>query len=176
MDLNFLLIGLIVLAVVNMVWGYNKGLVKAMVSFISLVIICVIASLLAYGISSYTEGNIINVVLMIVLLLVLVTVHLLLSVLFISAKLVVKLPVVHIADKLLGILFGLLETVLILWTIYTFVMMMDLGAIKDTIVEWTYENPVLTWLYRHNYLARGIERLLGEFDFVPLAEILSLGK
>lgn len=176
MELNYLLIGLIVLAVINMVWGYNKGLVKAVVSLISLVVICVIASLLAYGISSYTEGNLLNVVLMILLLLALVTVHLLLSVLFISAKLVVKLPVVHIVDKLLGIVFGLLETVLILWTIYTFVMMMDLGVIKDMIVEWTGQNSVLTWLYRHNYLAYGIERLLDEFDFIPLAEILSLGR
>lgn len=176
MSLNFLLIGLIVLAVINIVRGYKKGMVKAIISLVSLVILCVIVSLLAYGISSYNDGNLFHVALMLVLLLVLGSVHLLLGVVFFSAKMVVKLPVVHFADKLLGILFGLLETVLILWTIYTFVMMMDLGVIEDMIVTWADENPVLTWLYQYNYLAYFIERLLGEFDFVPLAEILSFGR
>ena len=172
-SINFLLLGLIVLAVINIVRGYMKGLVKAVISLVSLVVLCVVILLLAYGISSYNDGNVFHVVLTVVLLLVLATVHILLSVVFLPAKIVVKLPVVHFVDKMLGILFGLIETVLILWTIYTFVMMMDLGVIEDMIVTWTDQNPVLTWLYRYNCLAYGIERLLGEFDFVPLAEILS---
>lgn len=176
MDLNYLLIGLIILAVINIVRGYKQGMVKAVISLVSLVILCVIVSLLGYGISSYNDGNFFHVALMLILLLVLGTVHILLGVVFFSAKIVVKLPVVHSVDKLLGILFGLLETVLILWTIYTFVMMMDLGVIEDMIVTWTDQNPVLTWLYKYNYLAHFIERLLGEFNFVPLTEILSLGR
>lgn len=173
---NFLLLGLIVLAVINIVRGYKKGMVKAIISLVSLVVLCVVAVLLAYGISSYNDGNFFHVALMIILLIVLGLVHHLLSVVFFSAKMVAKLPVVHSLDKVLGVLFGLFETILILWTIYTFVMMMDLGVIEDMIVTWTDQNPVLTWLYKYNYLAYGIERLLGEFSFIPLADILSFGK
>ena len=53
-------------------------------------------------------------------------------------------------------------------------MMMDMGAIGQTILTYTEGNQVLTWLYQHNYLARWISVFLEEFDFVPLMEILNL--
>ncbi len=175
-SVNLLLIGLIVLAIINMISGYKKGMVRAVISLVSMVVLCVVAVLLAHGISSYNDGNVFHVVLTIILLTVLGVIHHLLGVVFFSAKLVSKLPVIHFLDKLLGIVFGFLETILILWTVYTFVMMMDLGVIEDMIVSWTEKNAALTWLYQRNYLAYGIERLLSEFSFIPLAEILSLGQ
>lgn len=175
-SINLLLIGVVILAIINVVTGYRKGMVKAIISFVSTVILCVVAVLLAHGISSYNSGNAFHVALTVVLLVVLGLVHHLLFVVFSSAKLVVKLPVIKSVDKLLGIVFGFLETILILWTLYTFVMMMDLGIIEDLIIAWTEKNSVLTWLYEHNYLAYGIELLLGEFSFIPLEEILSFGK
>lgn len=176
LEVNILLVAVIILAIINVVRGYKKGMVKAIISLVSLVILCVVATLLAHGISSYNSGKVFHVILVVVLLTVLALVHHLLGVVFFSAKLVTKLPVVHSIDKLLGILFGLIETVLILWTVYTFAMMMDLGVIGDMIITGASENPVLTWLYQHNYLAYGIDRLLKEFSFIPLAEILSIGQ
>ncbi|MCH5342237.1 MAG: CvpA family protein [Acetatifactor sp.] len=175
-SINLLLIGLIVLVVITVRNGYKKGMVRAIVSLVSMVVLSVVVLLLAHGISSYNHGNIFHVILTVVLLTVLGVVHHLLSVAFFTAKIVVRLPVVKFLDKLLGIVFGFLEAVLILWTVYTFVMMMDLGVIKDMIIAWTDRNPVLTWFYEHNYLAYGIDRLLSEFSFIPLAEILSIGK
>lgn len=175
-NVNILLLGVIVLAVIAMVNGYKRGMVKAVISLVSLVILSVVVTLLANGIGSYHSGNMFQVALVVVLLAVLGLVHHLLSVVFFSAKLVAKLPVIHILDRLLGILFGLVEAVLILWTIYTFVMMMDLGVIEEKIVAYTQDNSLLTWLYQHNYLAKGIERLLEEFSFIPLDDILSLGQ
>lgn len=168
---NYLLICLAVLAIINMINGYRRGMVKAIISLVSLVVLCVVISLLAYGISSYNGGNIFHVVLTVILLTVLGLVHHLLSAVFFSAKLIAKLPVVHSLDQFLGIVFGFVETVLVLWTLYTFVMIMDLGEIENMIVAWTEESRLLTWLYQHNYLAYGIERLLEEFSFIPLAEL-----
>ena len=170
---NYLLICFAVLAIINIVAGYKRGMVKAIISLVSLVILCVVISLLAYGISSYNGGNIFHVVLTVILLTVLGVVHHLLSVVFFSAKLIAKLPVVHSLDKLLGIVFGAVETVLILWTLYTFVMVMDLGEIGKMIVVWTEDSRLLTWLDRHNYLAQGMDRLLEEFSFIPLAKLFS---
>lgn len=167
-NVNVLLICLIALAIINVCSGYKRGFVKSTISLVSLVILCVVAALLANGIGSYHDGNYFHVALVVILLSVLGLVHHLLSAVFFSAKLVTKLPVVHSVDKLLGIVFGILETVLILWTVYTFVMMMDLGVIGKLILSWTGENSFLTWLYAHNYLAYGIERLLSKFSFVPL--------
>lgn len=175
MSINLLLICVIIVALVLVVRGYKRGMVKSIISLVSLLVLCVMAVLLANGISSYNQGKTFHVILMVILLAVLGLVHYLLSVVFFSAKLVSKLPVIHSVDKLLGIVFGLVETILLLWTVYTFVMMMNLGRIETTILECTSENSILTWFYQHNLLAQGISMLLEKFSFIPLNEILSLG-
>lgn len=167
-DINILLLGVAGFTVINMMRGYKKGMVKAIISLVSLIILCVVATLLAYGIGSYHQGNFFHVMLVVFLLAILGIVHHLLDVVFFSAKMVAKLPVIHSADKLLGIVFGALETVLILWTVYTFVMMMNLGTVGEYIVASTEQSAFLTWLDQNNYLARGIAPLLEEFDFRPL--------
>ena len=168
-NVNLLLFAVLVLAVINVVMGYKKGMVKAIISLVSLVVLCVVGLLLANGISSYNDGKFFQVVLVIILLGVIGVAHHMLGIVFFSAKLVAKLPVVHSVDKLLGIVFGILETVLILWTVYTFVMMMDLGMVGQLIRTCAVENRFLAWMYQHNYLARGIEMFLSEFSFVPLS-------
>lgn len=173
-DINILLLGVAGFTVINMMRGYKKGMVKAIISLVSLIILCVVATLLAYGIGSYHQGNFFHVMLVVFLLAILGIVHHLLDVVFFSAKMVAKLPVIHSADKLLGIVFGALETVLILWTVYTFVMMMNLGMVENYILVSTEQSAFLTWLFQHNYLAYGVSHLLKEFDFVPLKELLSL--
>ena len=166
--INLLLAALIILAVVTVTLGYKRGMVKAMISLISLVVLCVVGALLANGISSYNSGRFFHVVLVVILLGAIGFAHHMLSIVFFSAKLVAKLPVISSADKLLGIVFGILETALLLWTMYTFVMMMDLGVIEQMILSWTGENGFLTWMYQHNYLAHALDLFLSKFSFVPL--------
>ena len=110
----------------------------------------------------------------VILFILVMTAHHLLGLVFFSAKLFSKLPIVHTLDKLLGIVFGVFEVVLVLWTIYAFIMMMDLGTIGQAILAYTEENALLTWIYRHNYLAQWIGVFLDEFDFIPLMELLGL--
>lgn len=166
--INLLLVAVIILAVVTVTLGYKRGMVKAMVSLISLVVLCVVGALLANGVSSYNSGRFFHVALVVILLGAIGFAHHMLSIVFFSAKLVAKLPVISSVDKLLGIVFGILETVLILWTMYTFVMMMDLGVIEQLILSWTGENGFLTWMYQHNYLAHVLDLFLSKFSFVPL--------
>lgn len=144
----------------KMVDGYKKGMVKEIISFVSLIILCVVLALLANGVSSYFDKKYVNVVLAVILLVVIGVVHHLLGVLFFSAKMVVKLPIVNWVDKLLGIVVGMLEIILILWTVYTFVMFMDLGMIGNQIVEYTKESNILLWFYDNNYLAYLLENFV----------------
>lgn len=164
MGINIFVI--IVLAfLVFKIWdGYNKGMVKEIISFISLIFLCLVAVLIGNGLSSYYDGKILNVAVMVLLLAVLGIAHHLINVVVFPAKLIAKLPVVHSLDKILGVVVGILETVLILWTIYTFTMMMDLGMIGDFILQCTAENPILTWFFRHNQLAGWIQVLGAQLD------------
>ena len=174
MSINILLIGVAVAVVCKMVDGYKKGMVKEIVSLISLIVLCVVAPLIAYGVNSYHDGKVFNVIVVVILLGILAVAHHLLGIALFPAKLASKLPIVHSVDKLLGIGFGIFEVILILWTIYAFIMMMEMGMIGQLILSYTEESAVLSWIYQHNYLVYGIERFLDKFNFVPLIEMLPL--
>lgn len=166
--MNFLLLSVIVLAVLKAIDGFKKGMVKEIISLVSLAVLCAVAALLAQGVSSYNDGKIFNVAVAVILLVLLGIVHSLLKLVFFSAKLLSKLPVIHFLDKLLGVVFGVFEVVLLLWMVYTLIMMLELGAVEELIISYTRENEALSWLYRRNYLAYFIENLLSRFSFVPL--------
>jgi len=109
--------------------GYKKGMVRSLISLISLLITCVVLFLLGNALSSYFDGRFFNVIITLLLLAAIGLVHHLLNVVFFSAKVISKLPIVHSLDKLLGIVVGILETVLIVWTIYAFNIFRDLGTL-----------------------------------------------
>ena len=83
-----------------------------------------------------------------------------LKLVFFSAKLISKLPIVHSVDKLLGMIVGALEVILVLWTVYTFIMYFEMGAIGNLIIEYSRDSEILTWLYEHNMLAVVVENAL----------------
>lgn len=168
--INPLLIIVMILAVYKAVDGYKKGMVKEIISLVSMAVLGATAALLAGGFSSYNDGKIFNVVVAVVLLTVLMIAHHLLKIVFFSAKLVSKLPVIHFVDKLLGVVFGLLEVVLLLWTVYTLVMMLELGAIEEMILAYTEESRLLKWLYEYNYIAFLVEFLLSKLSFIPFGK------
>lgn len=165
--MNILLIIMGIILICNMVDGYKKGMVRSVISFVSLIVLCIVAALIGNGLQSYFDGEFLNVVIMVFLLCILGIVHHLLGVVFFSAKMISKLPIVHSLDKLLGVVVGVLETVLIIWTIYTFVMMLNMGMIGQQLLEYTRESSILTWFYEHNHLAYWVERLGAQFN-IPL--------
>ncbi len=164
--MNLMLIIVAIFLLCKMVDGYKKGMVKEIISFVSLIILCIVLALIANGVSSYFDGQFAKLIVVLFLLIALGVVHHLLGVLFFSAKLISRLPIVHWLDKVLGIVVGVLETVLILWTIYIFIMLLDLGAIGQQILIYTEESEILLWLYQHNYLAYLLQQISAEIDFV----------
>jgi len=157
MTFNVLLLIVLIFMVIKMIDGYNKGMVKEIISFISLIFLCLFATLAAKGIASYQAGRILNILVVIFLLAVLGILHHVINLVVLPAKIVSKLPVIHGADRILGIAAGFLETLLILWTIYVFLRIMNLGAVGDYLLQATRENAVLSWLYQHNLLAEVLQ-------------------
>lgn len=171
MDFNVMLLAAILVAAYKVVSGFKRGMVKEIISLVSLVILCCVVSLLANGIGSYQQGNVLSVVVVVILLALLGIVHHLLGVVFFSAKMIAKLPVVNIADKLLGAVFGVLEVVLFLWTIYIFTMVFNMGIIGETIISLTEDSVMLTWIYDNNALLYGIGYLLETLQLPALPTV-----
>mgnify|MGYP003505604485 CR=1 FL=1 len=92
--MNILLIIVLVLLAFNVITGYKKGFVKSLISFVSLIILGIIAVLVINGIHGYVEGNFLTVLIMIVLLVVVSIVHHLINLVLLPAKLLSKLPIV----------------------------------------------------------------------------------
>ena len=160
MNLNILLIIVLIFMIIKIADGYKKGMVKEIISFVSLIVMCIVVLLLGIGLHSYMEKEFVGVLIAVLLLAVLGIAHHALKLVFFSAKLISKLPVIHSADKLLGMLVGALETVLILWTVYTFIMYYGMGIIGSLIIEYSRDSKVLTWLYENNMLAVIIEKAM----------------
>ena len=158
--MNILLLAVIVVTILKIMDGYKKGMVKEIISFVSLVVMCVVVLLLGSGLHSYMEKEILGVVIAVLLLVILGIAHHALKLVFFSAKLISKLPIVHSADKILGMLVGALEVVLILWTIYTFIMYFEMGMIGNLMIEYSRDSKILTWLYEHNMLASVVEKAI----------------
>lgn len=166
--MNLLAIIVFIFLICKVVEGFKRGMVKEIISFISLIVLCVVVVLIGAGLQSYLEKEFVGVAAAVLLLAVLGIAHHLLGVVFFSAKMIVKLPIVHWVDKLLGMAVGVLETVLILWTIYAFIMSFGLGMIGQQILAYTQENAVLSWLYRYNYLAAWISSLSDKLTFIQI--------
>ena len=159
MNINVVLIIMVIILAAAVADGYKKGMVRSIISLVSLIITCGVVALLGYGVKSYFDGSIFNVIAMVLLLCLVGLVRHLLNVVFFSAKVISKLPVVSFGDKLLGILFGVLETAVILWTVYILVMMLDIGIVGQMILDSTQDSKILSWMYENNYLAYFLEQI-----------------
>ncbi len=157
-----------IIVLIVLIWkisqGYKRGMVKEVISFVSLIVLCAVAALVVKGLQSYMEKKIIGVVIAVLLVCVVGIVHHLLGIVFFSAKMVSKLPVISWVDKLLGMVAGVLETVVILWMLYLIIMKAGLGMFGQQILEYTAENPVLSWIYEYNLLAMWVEGILGKIN------------
>lgn len=160
--MNLMVLIVLFLLLMKIVGGYKKGMVKEIISFVSLILVCIVVVLISAGLHSYMENEVLGVVIAVVLLAVLGIAHHLLQVVFFSAKLVSKLPVISWGNKILGMVVGALEVVLLLWTLYTFIMYFGLGMVGELIVEYTSQSQLLTWLYQQNMLAPLVEKVLSE--------------
>ena len=161
MSINILLIIVILAAIGKMVSGYKNGMVKEIISLVSLVILCAVVALIANGIGSYHSGRIFNLIIVIVLLAAIGILHHVLNVVFFSAKVISKLPVIRFANKLLGAVFGVLEVVLLLWTVYVLITIMEAGVAGQVILSFTEESRILSWNFRNNWLRYGLDYLRG---------------
>lgn len=156
--MNWLLIVVAVLLLWRIAEGIHRGMVKEIISFISLIVLCLVVGLLGTALSKYFEKDIAGVIVTVILLLILCIAHRLLSLVFFSAKLIAKLPVIRTADKLMGAVIGILETVLLLWMVYSLTITFGLSAWwGEAIRACAAESPILRFFYKYNYLQHWVE-------------------
>lgn len=150
MTINWFIILCIILLIWRIVEGFNRGMVKEIISCVSLIVLSIVAILAMTAFTRYMKKDILSMASAIIILLVVLLAHRILGIVFFSAKLVSKLPVIHSADKLLGAVVGVVETALIIWLV--FAMTGKMGMVGSLIVENIADSRILQFLYSNNYL------------------------
>lgn len=166
--MNIMLVIMVVCVLFKIADGYKKGMVKEVISLVTLTVIGIMVVLISKGLHSYMEKEIVGVIIAVVLLALLGIVHHILGVVLFSAKMIAKLPVVHWANKVLGAVFGALEVILILQIVYVFIMYFGLGMIGQQILEYTKESVVLEKVFQYNIVAKLVENLMGQLPMLGL--------
>lgn len=157
--MNWLLIVIVLILIWRIYEGVQNGMVKEIISFVSLVVLCLTVGLVGTALDKYFDRDIISMIVAILLLLVLCIVHKLLGIVFFSAKIIAKLPVIHSCDKLLGAVFGFLETLVLVWMIYSVIMVLDTGMLGEVVRQYAADSQILSFLYKYNYLQHFIEEI-----------------
>lgn len=178
---------LLIVAVVILIWriadGYEKGMVKEIISLVSLIVMSLVLALLAVILKGYLDKQFVNIVVAVILLLILCIAHRLVGIIFFSAETLSKLPIIHSLDKLLGVVLGIAETIVIVWLTYTVFCIFDLGVMEDQFFQYVSESRILTYLYEYNYLLKWVNLLIEKMEWLPeiaempeITDILSLIK
>ena len=150
--MNWLLIIVALVLVWRIAEGIERGMVKEIISFISLVVLCLVVALIGTAVSKYLDKDIVSVIVAFVLLLIVCIVHRLLGIVFFSAKLIAKLPVIKKLDKILGAVFGVLETLVLLWTLFSMIMAFGMGMFGQQILQYVEDSKILSFIFKYNYL------------------------
>lgn len=166
--MNIMLIIAVICVLLKIADGYKKGMIKEIVSLVTLIIMGIMIVLISKGLHSYMEKEVVGVIIAVVLMALLGVVHHLLNVVFFSAKMISKLPVIHWVNKAFGAVFGALEVILILQIVYVFIMYFGLGMIGQQILEYTRESIALTKIYQYNVVARLVENLMNQLPTISL--------
>lgn len=158
--MNYVLLAAGILLLVKVLYGYSRGMVKELISLVTLALMCVVAVILMAGLHFVEASETAGIIVTVILLLLLAIAHHFLRLLFFSAKLVTKLPVISLGDKLLGMVVGAVETLFFVWTVYTFAQYFDLGNIGAIIEEGTRESEILTRVESWNPLPPIVDKVL----------------
>ena len=176
-SLNWALVSVGVVMVINIIVGFRKGLVKEVINCISLLVSSATVVLLSSVLKSYTSKQFVEMLILIIMVLIVSIANKLIKMLLEGIKVISELPVISLINKLAGAAFGVVQTILIVWFAFCLIGMFDLGIIGEYIQMYIGDSEILTLLYENNMLAGIGEKVLGsEFQMKTIELIMEQGK
>lgn len=111
MEINVTLIVLAIMVIVGICLGWKKGFAKTFAGFISLLATMFMLGIFLRIYYTYTNGQVLDTVMAVVVLVVLGAVYGILRLILKSVKAIANLPIIAIIDRLLGIVLGVIVVV-----------------------------------------------------------------
>lgn len=150
--MNILLIILGLIMIWRIAVGAKRGMVKELFGLVNLIFVSLVLTLAFLVYKGYTTGSIIELVPLIIAIVVLSIVYAIVKLVFSPAKLVAKLPLVKSADKILGIVFGAFEVIVVYWVLGCVLKYTDIALLEQYVMPMITSNSLLSNLYANNLL------------------------
>ncbi len=153
-DINITLIVVVSVIALMALHGFKRGMTKEISGFISLIVTLIVISLLIMLYRSVIGSHIRNTVYSVLILLAIALVYGIVKMILGSVRLLSKLPVINVLDRLLGIVVGGGEGVLIVWILHIVLQVGILGETANLIYLDIAESRFLSTLCHYNYLSK----------------------
>ena len=151
--MNIVFFVVLLLLIGGGVKGYKRGMVEEVNTVLALVLALAAIAMFVVAAQGYMEHETLRTILGIVCMTVAILVYKIADFILSSLKLISSVPVLRGVNKLLGFGVGVLESVLLIWAIFTVIVAFEFGGISNYILTQMRENALLTWLFKNNYLA-----------------------
>ena len=142
----------IIFMIIRMVIAFKRNFLNEIWGLLALFISSIVVLLITFGFRAhFTEKSLIawsGVVLVILML----VIYKLLETLFTSFKFMAKFSDVSKADRVLGPIIAILETVVLIWGVYSIVLVMDAGVLYEIMISSAKHNFVMKFLYEYNII------------------------
>lgn len=157
---NTLFVILLICAIVKMKYGFDEGLSKGLYRLVVTIVSLIVIFEIVIGIKGALEHQTIMTVRAVISLLIILVVYKIVNLPLTSLKLLSKTPGIHMIDKILGAVLGILECVLIVWIAFLATDYVKYEPIYQWIMEQTNTNHVISLLYNKNYVKEVVTYLL----------------
>lgn len=163
--MNVLLIAFAIIIIWRIAAGMKKGIVRELLSFISVLFVVLILGLVSMISNAYHDRNFLSIAVMALIMVLLSVAFSVIKIVFFPAKVLSKLPVISSIDKLCGFIIGVAETLLVYWGLCYAVMYMELGTLGEQTLIMIGESKLLTTLYQYNLLGVLLEMVKAKIVF-----------
>ena len=147
----------IIILIILMILGFKNGAIKTLGGIISALLSSIIVILLAFLVREYFYNEKLVLLLTIVLLFMMTVAFLLFNTFFKPIKALSNTAVVKVIDKPLGLVLAVLETIAILWGVYTILTIMNGGSIETWTMRCVNNNVIMKFFYDHNLIYNLVE-------------------
>lgn len=157
--MNILLIVVAVFLIWRIAVDMKRGIVRSALALINTLFATLVIGMLCVAVNAYHAENYVAIAISIGIIVVLSIVYSIIKLIFFPAKVVSKLPIVSSVDKLLGLIIGLVETLVTFWALCYVLMFVDLGVLNEQLLRMIGESRILTFLYEYNLLGVLLENI-----------------
>jgi uncharacterized membrane protein required for colicin V production len=166
MNINLVLIISVIIVMYSIFRGFKNGMIEEIVSLISLIVAVIIVFLFGVAVTGFIDRKMNSMVIAIIFILVIGFVFKLLSLLFMSLKIIANLPVIKLFDKVAGSFIGFIEGLIFIWIAMLIVNYFDFGNIGEYIFTSINNSSLLNILYRNNILEQVITTLIANNSYL----------